>query len=390
MQYRRTSGTRIHVPTLGLFLVAFIAMLHNFAGVFAAVAYAFYLGELRNGTLKISGLAGAFWIVACVAFARLILPSSIPVVPQVEEVVRFASFALFAAAITRLSADRLLSVLAAILFLSLALFPVSEATGLFSRPDASGVNRFSALMPHANHLGYMSAIIAVALLYLRLRGFSQGKLWFATILAACLLVVISRSSGALLVSVLGVAVLPISLKPTPKRMLLTLVLFGVLFALSTTSQAQFALEKILITDFSHALAKASSYTFGNQGSSFAWRISYWYALLDTLFESGTYAILFGEGGAAGTKDQAVYFFMVKDPHSDLVKATIEYGVIGFSVIFSTLLYVSWRIGATFIGPVVLIGPMLTGNTLASVTVIFPILITLTMLNKFAKGQIGET
>ncbi len=372
--------------TICLFMVMVMATVHNFAGVFAAIAYGVAVGEVRNGRLRISGFAGAFWLVAIYAAIRLALPSQVDIVAQTEEVIRFAAIAMFAASLQRHRIREMMNALTLFLFLMLALLPLSFVTDAFSIVDASGVRRFAGLMPHANHLGYVAAVTAVGLIYLRERsGLGGAQLW-ATILCAFLLVIITRSSGSLIVIVLGMAMLPISLKPTAKRMVITVALVAVIVGLMLSPYGQFVIEKISVVDVDSVVRGAQIHNFGNQGSSFGWRLSYWIALLNSLIEQGTLKILFGEGGAATTLDQAIYYYIDKDPHSDLVKVFVEYGAIGFVVIFTAILRAGWSSRATFIGLAILIGPMLAGNSLTSPSVMFVMLTVLAILSASAQTQ----
>ena len=263
-------------------------------------------------------------------------------------------------------------VLTIFLGLMLLLYPVSFVSNIVTVVDASGVRRFSALMPHANHLGYAAASTLIVVFLLRERVEISRLQWWVTLVTCIVLVVLSQSSGALLVVLLGFALFPAAFRPTPSRIGFAIILIISAVLMLASPLGQSALQKILVIDMDRIVLKSQLYQFGDQGSSLAWRISYWLAMIDALAASGPVTVLLGEGGAATARAEPIYFFMTKDPHSDVIKVLIEYGVIGLLLFFGALFTAIWRSRVGVLGFVAFFGPMLVGNSLTSPSVIFKI------------------
>ncbi|MBB5734118.1 O-antigen ligase [Altererythrobacter atlanticus] len=367
-------------PTLGLLLVLLASTVQNFAGVAAGLLFAISMGELRGGRIPIGGFAGAFFVAAAYAALRTILPSPIPATVQIEEAVRFASFAVIAAAAVRMRINELIRVMTLFLVLMACLYPVYLLTGWFSIVDAAEVQRFSGILPHANHLGYISASTAVALVYLKFaRNFTMTHFWLLIALCGGLIVA-SRSSGGLLVLVAGLAAIPISVRPNFKRVAFSFFGIVVAIGLLLSPIGQLAIEKLQGFDVGTMLTRSSRHEFGNQGS-FAWRLSYWLAIVDSHVANGPTSIAFGQGGGATTEGHRVFSFMQRDTHSDFVRVFVEYGLIGLVLVYGMLVRPVIRAGAKLVGLVIFFGPMLAGNSLISTPVMIVLITMIVLLSK---------
>lgn len=376
-------GFRRGLPAIVLFAVLLSATVHNYVGVLVALTLVFWLRPFLSGRIYFGGFAGAFYIASLYALLRMIFPAAVTLDVQLQESVRFLAIAIFATAVWRMAPVPLLRALTWFFVVMLLLLPVYLTTGAFSVVDASGALRFSALMPHANHLGYVAASSALTLLYIKIKKLTGN--WSHVLIAVLIVIVVStRSSGALMVLVIGFAALVFILRPTFQRAAMILAGLLLMAGLLQTPPGQLALEKITAVDVDTAIDKATRYQFGDQGSSLAWRVSYWTAMINAQFDAGPRAVWFGHGGGAATQGDQLYFFMAKDPHSDFVKLFLDYGVLGTILIVTALARATWATGARLVGLVVFFGPMLTGNSLTSSPVIFILLCNAALLHAASK------
>lgn len=376
--YRDTSKRSIfEAALLSVFLLATI---HNYLGVIAALTLGATLTNLRKGRLFWGGLAPALYIAATFAAARMLIPSAQTMSGQAQEVVRFIAFAIFSTVIWRTSTGSMVRVLKLFFLIMLILLPIYLVTGAFGVIDASGARRFAGLMPYANHLGYIAASTALTLAYLVQTGVAPKNVGFMLVALICLIIA-TQSSGALLVLTLGLAALALKLRMSPRRLVGSLVGAAAIGVMLSSPIGQLALEKLAVIDLDTVLAKSENYKFGDQGSSLAWRFSYWTAMFNAQIESGRIAVLFGQGGGAATLGDELYFFMNKDPHSDFVKLFIEYGVIGGALLLAMLARSVWLSGAGILGLVIFFGPMLTGNSFTSSAVIFVLICNVKILHE---------
>lgn len=362
-----------------IFLIVFSGMVHNFAGVFAALLFACFYGPLRRGAIPLTGLCGTFVAIAAFSLGRAFVPGFTGIATQFEEPVRYLSYALFASCLLTLPRETMVKAMAVVMLFSLALYPIFVVTGQFGVMDASGNERFAAYMPHANHLGYSATAIAITGIYVYLSG-ARIPFLGPMILAGIANVLLSESSGAFLVLTAGLMTLPLSQRSVVSGIALFLGILVVgSVVLFSTSFGISAIEKILAVDFYTVARRAESFTFGNQGSSFAWRLSYWRAMISAQIDAGYIAVLLGQGGGAGAQDAGLYFFMGKDPHSDFVKVFLEFGLIGVAIVFGALMLHILRRSNRLVRAIVLFGPMATANSLASPVVMFIIIICLFVL-----------
>lgn len=364
-----------------MLFVLVLASFQNFAGIFAAILLAVLSGEFRDGRLRFDGFVGAFYVITFYAIARMLMPSSVPIGGQLEEVLRVFGFAMFAAFAMRLRARELLWALTAYLVLTAALYPIYLMTSFFAVTDFIGNRRFAGLMIHANHLGYVSASMAISLAYLRIaRGYAFKRLW-AVVALALILVVASRSSGAFLTAIAGFGLIPLSIRMSVRTLAVTVFAAVVLAALLLSPIGQNAIEKLVTFDPRTVMTRASRHAFGAQGSSFAWRMSYWLAIFSAQVESGTFYILFGQGGGSSAEGTRVFSFMTKDTHSDVMRVFLSFGVVGVMVIFGSLVTAVVRSRAILVASVVFFVPMLAGNSLFSSPVLFALVLLCIVLGK---------
>lgn len=375
------AGTRLG-NVIGMLLVLVAATLHNSVGMLAAVIFAAANGSLLRRSINVSWFSGAFYLIAAYVLIRAVFPSLVPVLAQGQEALRFIAFGIFAYALQRMRVQEL--ALALKWFIVFLLLPF--AFDLASGAILSGEYRYRSLMPHANHLGYVCATILITFLYLHFSRLYSPRGLYLFLFAALAMLILSKSSGALFVFMAGVLTIFLSFRFSVKRgMYAFLAVLAVVMALQTPL-GQYALEKITVSDLDLIVEKARSHEFGNQGSSFAWRMSYWIAMIDAQIDSGSAIVLFGQGGGATGDGNRVFDFISKDPHSDFVRVFIEYGAVGSLLIMAALARGCMKAGPIALAMVILFGPMLTGNSIISPPVMFPILINLFILRKLSEGR----
>lgn len=360
---------------IGMAAILLLSTLHNMLGVFSVLLFAAATGALVRARVNIGWYSGAFYALALYALLRALFPSDVGLAVQLQEVPRFVAFAVFAFVVRRANLKELVGALLA--FIAILLVPalLDAATGkMFS----SGYRLYS-LMPHANHLGYVCAVVILTFSYLYIVDFyRKGWVWAYLLVALCMLFA-SKSSGALFVLIFGFGAIFLSMKFTVLRFLYVIAAALILSFMLQTPVGQQALEKVTASDLELILEKADSHQFGNQGSSFAWRASYWIAMIRAQIDSGPYIVAFGQGASATSYAGQVFDFISKDPHSDVVKVLIEYGIIGLLIFFLLLVRASISAGTGLLSLVILFGPMLTGNSIISPPVVLPILICLALL-----------
>lgn len=377
----RTGQRQRPFVILGFVAVLLSACLHNFAGIGAAFLFAILTGEFQRGRLPLQGYAGIFLLLSAYVLFRLVLPSPVSRLEQLQEFARLVGFATAASAMNRMSSEEILKAVLGFMALMVLLYPIFLATGLFSFVDSLGSRRFSAIMPSGNHLGYAAAATSLTLLYLQFsRRYAVAGVWFVHAMLFTIMLG-TRSSGALMVLVIGAASIPLSVKPSVKRILISLLGVSVVLALLATPYGQLTIEKLMTFDVQEAMEKAQDHEFGNQGSSFAWRLSYWKAMIDAQLRQGGMYIWLGQGGSATESGQGVFYFMVKDPHSDLVKVFVEYGLIGLFLFFGLLGWQVLRSGAGLAAVAIFFGPMLAGNSLFSPPVLLILVALITVISK---------
>ncbi|WP_324827103.1 O-antigen ligase family protein [Qipengyuania zhejiangensis] len=372
----------VRQPLVGaMIIVLVLASLQNFAGVFAAIVVAIMAGEFRDGRLRLGGFVTAFYLIFAFMATRMLLPASVGIDGQLESILRVFGFAMFSGFALRMTGRELLWSIVGYLAFTMFLFPIYLIWEVFEVVDFSGQRRFAGLMIHANHLGYVSAATAVTLAYLRFaRKMPFRFLWPAV--AMCLvLVFMSRSSGALLTAVAGFGLIPLSVRPTMRTFVIAALASILVILVMLTPEGQAAIDKLINFDTRTVLTKASRHQFGAQGSSFAWRMSYWIALFNAQVDSGMLYVILGQGGGASTEGERVFSFMTKDTHSDIIRVFLSFGIVGVIVVFSLLAKAVMKTRSAMIGPVVFFVPMLAGNSLFSSAVLFGLVLLCTAMIK---------
>lgn len=378
-----------HWSLLGCSLIVLtllISSIHNFAGA----GWILFLGLLSLLTgghyVPRKGFAAALLAIALFVTLLALIPNKVPFVVRIEEAVRFLAFAVFAILAGRLSLKTLtvaIVVFMAVVFLTNLAF---LATGSFAIVDSVGRLRFSSILSHANHLGYVSAgVLVVFVAQFRALPVSLFVRSF-TVLSAVLAIYTSQSAGAVLVAVLGLATAMIGRSISIRRVPQLLAAIAVLVVVAQLPPVLAAVQKILVVDLPTSISRAEQLAFGAQGSSFAWRISYWLALIDANVGAGAFHVLFGQGGGATSAGNRTFYFVTHDPHSDLIKVFVEYGLVGLASIFGILVTAVIRHGPGLVPAVVLIGPMLAGNSLTTTAVITALIGLVYVYRMSSRGQ----
>ncbi len=368
-----------YVAAVLLCLIA--ACVQNYVGALAAMGFALTAGVVQNGRLAFGRLSVAFGLLALFVVARSLLPSQLPMYVQLEEALRYLAFAFFATAVARMRIAEL--VLAASLWIVIIALPYPAYLyfDAFSIADSAGAVRYSSILPHANHLGYVAGAILIGLSYLHFAKVTAVPRYWLLAFLGVALVVASRSSGGVIFVVVGLSSLPLAMGLSRRTVLLA-VLGAIAVALLMFSPlGEAAMDKLLNFDLRTVTQKAQRYQFGNQGSSFAWRLSYWLAMIDANIASGPLYTLFGQGGGATGLSNRVFSFMNKDPHSDIVRLFVEFGAIGLVLVLFAFIKVCLASRTPLIAGVILFTPMLTGNSLTSSPVILVLIIMLVALDK---------
>ena len=371
----RASAQAVRPSYVTALLICFAAAaIQNFLGILVVILFALQAGIVKKGKLHLNFLAGAFLVIALAVAARAALPSQMSLAVQSQEAVRYLAFGLFAASLSKVRPAELIAALSIWISLNILTYPIYVFTGLFATLDATEVIRFSGLLPHANHLGYVAGSVLIGFLYLQFSGRMQIRYLLAICLMSVFILVATRSSGSLLYVAVGVGALAIAVKPSA-RTIAIVVLAGILVTgLLLSPIGQQAIDKLLNFDFRTVLVKSQNYNFGNQGSSFAWRLSYWIALIEANINSGPFYTIFGQGGGSTGLNNRIFSFMRHDPHSDYVRIFFEIGLSGFIVTYAALIWACAKSRATVISYAIIFLPMLSSNTIANSSVMFVIIV----------------
>lgn len=369
--YRVASG---RTKTAIILLIFLAALVNSMVGVILAFILLSHKTILAS---KIRGdrVAMALLVAAVLAFALALIPGETPIWSRMQEAARFLGLAIFAIYITNLPNEilkRIILFFAALISVTAILY---IANGSFSIRDASGTVRFSSVFPHSNHLGYACAAILIFLVSSK-NTTLWGHSFILGFLPVALGLFLSGSSGAILVCLFGIAA-SVIFRPGSRFSLMGVMFFSILIVvLYNFDFFSGTIEKFTVLDFELIQRKAMSFNFGGQDSSFAWRLSYWLALLDSHINSGWGHILFGQGGGATLQGRAVFDFMSQDPHNDFLRVFIEFGVVGVLGILGALLVAILRRPLKLVSAIILFGPMLAGNSLVSFPVMLIILLVL--------------
>lgn len=348
-----------------LLFILFSSTFHNFSGTIFVLCMAPFLKIMDNGKVAFPGLAIAFFAAACFAFIRVLFPSSVDLLTQFQEVARFLGFLVFCIFLRRVRLEDIDWAVNTFVVFCCIVFPFYVLGYGFSIIDSSGERRFSSFLPHANHFAYVLSVFLLYRLYEKMRGNKWGYAKIISMGFAIFALLLTKSSGGLSVLLIGMITLPISVKLSIKYYIIYVLTLCALSFVMISPIGEALLNKLEVVNFERMLQKAQSLNFGDQGSSFAWRLSYWIALIDAQIESGAEYVWLGHGGGSATVGNWVYFFMSRDPHSDFVKVFIEYGLIGFFVIFGSIIVSIYRGRAGLLGTVFIFGPMIAGNSLVS-------------------------
>lgn len=375
---RSLPGTRFDVGVVSLVAVYVLGALHNFAGI--ALCGLLLLSQMSRHSIRLDVTARAILVATAVVVTSALLPLAAPFSVRIEEAARFlglAAFATYLTSIRKNSAHSALVVISAILIATAVLYVIF---GVFGRIASSGQHRFQSFTPHANHLAYACAMIALYLCHVGPQRFRCRLCWLALVLGMLFLIILTRSSGGIFVVTVGIVVIAVRRARGLARFAVFSAIPIAIFALLQVDVFSDGIKKILVTDFNETQRRALLLNFGDQGSSFAWRLSYWQAMLAQQVRDGWASILFGYGGGSTSSENRLLPFMRHDPHSDVVKLIFEYGIVGGSIIMAAIMQALWRSRAPVLLLIMFIGSIVAGNSIGSMSVMCTLLLCARAVN----------
>ncbi|MBU2979947.1 O-antigen ligase family protein [Alteromonas sp. C1M14] len=338
---------------LSFFLVLGISLISQGLAILAGLLIAL-LYTLKNKTIKLNSIT---ILLTAFLFVNLIFGfingSNLSLL--LEEILRnFAFILIYTVIIKKLdneSIDSLIEIFSKLVICTLILYPILMYHG-----------RFTSIFPHPNHLAYAcNLMIAYILLVRGARNITEKT----TIGLLLLLILLSNSSGGIISTCLTLLLYNFR-KSIPKFLIVSIFIAILIWVLKDTQPLSLIFEKFNSVNLGEIESRSAKRAFGND-TSLVWRITYWYAIIDSLLHHPTWNHYFGLG--IGTMSYPNYYFhwMITDPHNDYVRKIAEIGFLGATIYF-TIWYLIIRKMKTklFIFSIFLI-PMLVGNMIVNVT-----------------------
>jgi O-antigen ligase len=240
--------------------------------------------------------------------------------------------------------------------------------------------RFESIFPHSNHYAYVLAI----LLFYVLERSRYSKLNFLYLVSILISIILTRSTGGFLTSVLLLLVhFLLSRKSNFLLKIFSIAFLGffyvfLVYQFSDRFQSQVSDLSLISWDFIGE--RVSGGQIGGVSSG-VWRITYWLMILEAFLNESTLTIIVGTGLDSLTHGNYIYEFVYTDPHNDYVKIIVESGVLGLGLF---LLFIILLIGSVKhrLSIAILVSvPLLFGNILVNFPFNLTLILVLTYLYK---------
>ena len=241
------------------------------------------------------------------------------------------------------------------------------------------LDRAELFFGQGNHMAYV-----VLLLLFFVYKFLDGG-WRNFLLVGLFLnLLLTKSTGALLVALLIISYIGISKKPIYGiyAILSLCAMFFIVVQLNAPlfDRLIYQFQFLMLVDLDLIIEKATAAKFGSMGSGI-WRLSYWLAIIFEFLSLSTADILFGLGADSMTTGYFQLEVMYIDPHNDFLKVFVEFGVIGVVGLFIFL----WRLhvvsGKKLELLIIMCLPMFLGNILVNFPFMQLLVIILTFIEK---------
>ncbi|WP_175484724.1 hypothetical protein [Palleronia marisminoris] len=350
-----------------IFLAIVAGCFNNFAGGLLA-AVVFFLA-LTHGKLPHNFIFYCISAVFLITFVHALFPNRTPFPVRIEEVIRNFTFMAIVGLIGLTSQKNLYRVVFLLCYVLIVPIPLYIGLGMFGQADASGNFRYTSLLVHPNHAGYVSTFL-IALLIIQKDKISALRGDYRIMLIGLFLALgLSESSTGFGTCAIVLLVYAASFLSVRRRLQMFV---GFALALLVMWQITPIITSLIIkfqnVDFDAIREGAQSHEFGGHGSSLAWRMSYWTAIWMEHRSQDFLDQLNGFGGGSTSTGNYVYSFMYVDPHNDILAYMIDYGFLWGSLISILQLIPAARAKGGLVILLTILIPMQTGNIATS----FPI------------------
>ena len=357
---------KVGAESLVLFLCFVLSTQNNFFGV----AVAFFAYSVFALGFRFNKIALPIILLAMLSFVHLLIPAPTDFMVRFEDAVRYLGLALFTITASRLNGDQIWNVLTLIVMVLIVPLPLFIITGDFGRFDESLDYRYTSILVHPNHVGYVSVSMIMYLVYNFVDSGYKRKYSLILILLLMAALSFSESTNAILTLAISLSVFFATRVRSAAQIFAILVATPILvILLSVTPAFADLIIKFRNIDLMNIIQGSYEYKFGGHNSSLAWRLSYWSAIIREHFQSDLHRIALGYGGGATSFGNYIYFFMYKDPHNDLLSFLIDYGLLFGSIMFVMIFYVARYSPLPISFVIAIVLPMMTGNISSSFPVI---------------------
>lgn len=361
--------------------IILLGAIHNFIGIGIALGFVLAVVLTKKilpnnhniNSLRLS-LAIYWFLFSVICISLIRLPSSSYIVA--ESIVAFFGMA----SITYLVSSKLINsdILKVYIIITIVLLITIIgylANGSFSGVDSSGNIRFQSIFPHANHLSYASATLFAAFILVKPTNSNIIFISIAVILLSSIF--LSESAGGIvyLFVLLAGKYLVVDSKS------LSLLIFGISIVIAiilswASGYADAIVERFTNFHLGRSLTQSYEYSFGNQGTSLGWRVSYWAAIFREFHSENRFDIIFGLGPQTTTSGSRVYWFMQKDVHNDYLRTLVEFGYMGLVSLLTSQFFLVLVSKRKLLVAVMIFMPLIAGNSLYSISVFSSIIFSI--------------
>lgn len=285
----------------------------------------YYLSRCRISIPPFSSrIIAIFIIVVAIGLISAIMNIGRIITYPFQGTIKYLSYVLFFLLVYKssLSNRRFYRIIACVVILSSIVFIIQKF--------ALGSYRPYSLFAHSNHYAYFLAF-AFIIIASHMRNLLRINIVF---LLMGTLILATKSLGGLIVVIFGYTMF--ARKNARNGTVVLAVFLSVFLFIAITVQKERIKE---LADLNSITERIDEQNPGG-GSSFRWRIVYWYIIVSNIIENGN--IVFGNGTGATSSGSPIAFDVIrKDPHNDYVRIFGETGLIGLSLYFIMYLLIGF-------------------------------------------------